>query len=325
MKFSIHTERWPARSPFRIAGKVFEHFESVVVEVHQDGVRGLGEGYGIFYEGETADSMVRQLEAISDQVGEGITRRELMSLLPHGGARNALDQALWDLEAKSSGRTVWDLAGVEPRKVESDYTVGIEPTPEDMAARAAQAADHRVLKIKLDAEQSIERMRAVRQARPDAVLLIDANQGWSFEQLQELAPQLAELDVVMIEQPLPRGQDKQLESYQSPVPLCADESCLHLGDLETAAARYQFINIKLDKTGGLTHALELAKAAADRGLRLMVGCMGGSSLAMAPAYVVACLTEFADIDGPLWLRWDRVHGLKYKGTHVEPFGPELWG
>ncbi len=325
MNFDVHIERWQARSPFRISGKVFDYFESVVVELEQDDVLGRGEGLGIFYEGETAEGIVAQVLSIEDEIRNGIDRQDLLALLPHGGARHVLDQALWDLEAKSTGRSIFELTGVEPRKVVTDYTIGIEPTPEDMADRAKAAADNSVLKIKLDEHLSVERVRAVREARPDATILVDANQGWSFDQLCELAPQLAELDVVMIEQPLPRGADHDLESYDSPVPLCADESCLHMGDLDTVVPRYQFINIKLDKTGGLTHALELARAAKERGLRLMVGCMGGSSLAMAPAYVIACLTEFADIDGPQWLRSDRVNGLEYKGTHVEAFKPELWG
>ena len=325
MKFGVHIERWKTQSPFRISGRVFDSWDCVVVELENDGTVGYGEGLGIFYEGETPDSIVQQIESISDPIRNGLDRETLQSLLPHGGARHAVDQALWDLEAKSSGRSIWDLTGVKQRKVVSDYTIGIESSPAEMAARAKAASDHHVLKVKLDANQSVERMQAIREARPDATLLIDANQGWTFDQLRELSPQLADLGVEMIEQPRPRGADEDLDNYDSPVPLCADESCLHLGDLDTVTPRYQFINIKLDNTGGLTHALKLARTASERGLRLMVGCMGGTSLAMAPAYVIACLTEFADIDGPLWIRSDRVNGLEYKGTHVEPFTADLWG
>ncbi len=325
MRYGIRIERWPASSPFRISGRVFNYWDSVIVEVEKDGHTGIGEGRGIFYEGETTESIIAQIEGIDVEIKAGIDRQELQSLLPHGGARQALDQALWDLEAKSSGRSVWDISGVTPTKVETDYTIGIEPSPTIMADSARAASEFRVLKLKLDSELSVERVRAVREARPDATIIVDVNQGWTFKQLVEIAPQLDDLGVAMIEQPLPRGADEELENYTSPVPLCADESCLHLGELDLAESRYQFINIKLDKTGGLTHALELAQAAKSRGMRLMVGCMGGSSLAMAPHFVIACLTEFADIDGPLWMKSDRLNGLRYRGTHVEPFTSDLWG
>ncbi|HQR49190.1 MAG TPA: enolase C-terminal domain-like protein, partial [Steroidobacteraceae bacterium] len=247
------------------------------------------------------------------------------SLLPPGGARNALDCALWDLEAKSSGRTIWQLTGVEPREVETVYTISIESTPALMAEHAASAQDCPLLKVKLDGQQPIERMTAIRRTRPDARLVVDANQGWTFDQLQKVAPAFAELGVLMIEQPLPRGGDAALEGYRSPVPLCADESCLHAAELDLAARRYQMINIKLDKTGGLTHALELARAARARGLGLMVGSMGGTSLAMAPSFVLGCLTDFADIDGPLLLKRDRLPGMRYSAGKVSVFGPEVWG
>ena len=246
-------------------------------------------------------------------------------MLPPGGARNALDCALWDLEAKWSGLSIWELTGVVPKPVETVYTISLDVNPELMARHAASAVEYPLLKIKLDGTQPLERMQAVRAARPDARIVVDANQSWTMEQLKTLAPACAALGVQMIEQPLARGADVQLEHYRSPVPLCADESCLHIGELDAAARRYQMINIKLDKTGGLTPALELAGAARARGLGVMVGCMSGTSLAMAPAFVLACVCDFVDIDGPLLQKSDRMPGLEYRGGAVSVFGPEVWG
>jgi len=325
MRIGIHTESWACARPFRITGREWLSFDPVCVELERDGVVGRGEAYGVFYADETAASMALQLERVASSVTAGIDRAEAQSLLPPGGARNALDCALWDLEAKATGRTIWELTGVEPREVQTVYTISIEATPELMAEHAASAKDCPLLKVKLDGHQPVERMTAIRRARPDARLVVDANQGWTFAQLKSVAPALAELGVLMIEQPLRRGGDSELEGYRAPLPLCADESCLHAGELEQAARRYQMINIKLDKTGGLTHALELARAARARGLGLMVGSMGGTSLAMAPSFVIGCLCDFADIDGPLLLRYDRLNGLVYSSGRVGVFSRDLWG
>jgi L-alanine-DL-glutamate epimerase-like enolase superfamily enzyme len=325
MKIGVHIERWPATRPFRITGKEWTTFDSVVVELCRDGVVGRGEALGVYYRDESVDSLVAQIDQVADRVTAGVDRKALQSLLPSGGARNAIDCALWDLEAKTSGRTIWQLTGVAPKTLETVFTIGIEPTPEEMAAKAAAATVHNLLKVKLDGDRPVERLRAIRQARPDVRIVVDANQGWTFPQLQSVAPVFAELGVQMIEQPLRRGEDAPLAGYRSPVPLCADESCIDLSELEPAAARYQLINIKLDKTGGLTHALDLARAARARGLGLMVGCMAGSSLAMAPAFVLGCLCDLVDIDGPLLQKSDRFPRLAYTGGKVEVFGPELWG
>ena len=325
MKFSVHTEVWPASRPFRITGKVWNSFDSVVVELEQDGFVGRGEGLGVYYKDESAEVMIGQLEQIASSVTAGLTRANLQKLLPPGGARNALDCALWDLEAKASGRRIWDLTGVAPKKLTTVFTIGIESTPEIMAQHAAEAAQYPLLKVKLDATQPLERIQAIRKARPDARIVVDANQGWSFAQLKQIAPGFADAGVEMIEQPLPRGGDAELEGYRSPVPLGADESCLHMGELADAAKRYQMINIKLDKTGGLTHALELARAARDRGMGLMVGSMCGSSLAMAPTFVIGCIVDLVDIDGPLLLKRDRLPGIVYERGVGMPFGAEVWG
>jgi L-alanine-DL-glutamate epimerase-like enolase superfamily enzyme len=325
VKFAVHIERWPAIIPFRITGKVWESFDSIVVEVSEGGKVGRGEALGVYYANETADSMLAEVERIAPRLESGIDRAELQTLLPAGGARNAVDCALWDLAAKSSGRSIWELTGVAPKPLETVFTIGLEPSPEAMAAKAAAATTHELLKVKLDADRPLERLRAIRAARPDVRIVVDANQAWTLEVLRDLAPAFAEAGVAMIEQPLPRGGDAGLAHYRSPVPLCADESCLHLGELEHAAQRYQLINIKLDKTGGLTHALELAHAARARGLGLMVGSMCGSSLAMAPTFVIGCLCDFVDIDGPLLQKTDRIPGITYVGGIAAVFGPEVWG
>jgi L-Ala-D/L-Glu epimerase / N-acetyl-D-glutamate racemase len=205
------------------------------------------------------------------------------------------------------------------------FTIGMEDTPEQMAARAAAAADTKLLKIKLNDDRPVERLQAIRAARPDARLVVDANQGWDIGLLHEVVAAATQVRIEMIEQPLPRGGDAALEGLRFPVPLCADESCLHLGELDAVVNRYQMINIKLDKTGGLTHALQLASEARRRGLRLMVGSMAGSSLAMAPAFVVGCLADLVDIDGPLLQKSDRQHAIRYQGGAAEVFGPQLWG
>lgn len=325
MKLSVRHEIWPRARPFRIAGHVMDTAEVIVVEIAQNSVVGRGEAAGVRYQDETCASMIKQIDDVADAVRAGIDRESLQALLPPGGARNALDCALWDLEAKLTGLSVWQLSGVSAKPVGTVYTIGIEATPELMAHYASTAVNYPVLKVKLDGSQPLERMLAIRAARPDARIVVDANQSWSFEQLKAVAPAFAELGVQMIEQPLARGADVQLEGYKSPVPLCADESCLHIGELDAATRRYQMINIKLDKTGGLTPALKLAAAARGRGLGVMVGCMGGTSLAMAPAFVLACVCDFVDIDGPLLQKSDRLPGLIYQGGAVSIFGPEVWG
>lgn len=248
-----------------------------------------------------------------------------MKSCSNGGARNALDCALWDLECKRTGKTIWELTGIEPKPVTTVFTIGIEDTPEAMAAKAAAAVDSPILKVKVDSHLPYEKLAAIRAARPDAKLVVDANQGWNFEMLQELLPKCVDLNLEMVEQPLPRGGDEQLEGFSSPLVLAGDESCQDTSELAVAADRYQMINIKLDKTGGLTEALQLAKAAKEMNRQLMVGCMGGTSLSMAPAFVVAQLCDFVDVDGPLLLKNDRPFGLDYEQGAVSSMNPRLWG
>jgi len=322
---SIQLESWPCIIPFRISSNVWDDFPCLVCEIEQDGIIGRGEGMGVYNRGETPESMAAQIRDVSDALASGADRQALLELLPAGGARFAVDSALWDLEAQQSGISAWQTAGVETNPVETVFTIGLEDTPGQMAAKASAAADLSLFKVKLGNDRPVERIAAIRAARPDSRLIVDANQGWNFAELQEFGPALHELGVLMIEQPLPRGEDHELEGFVSAAPLCADESCEHLGELDEAASRYQMINIKLDKCGGLTHGLELAEAAADKGLGLMIGCMGGTSLSMAPSHVLAQLCEYVDIDGPLLIKKDREGGLVYDRGMVSLPPTHFWG
>ena len=316
-------ESWPLLEPFVITGHTWTHCDVLVVSIIENGVTGRGEATGVYYLDETAESMYQQVLGIQQKLAQGISREQLQSLLPVGGARNAIDCALWDLQAKSSGQSIFGLTGIPSSPVNTVNTVTIN-TPKEMAKKAA-AITARQIKIKLDAEQPLQRITAVCNARPDADIVVDVNEGWSFAQLVELAPQFKALGVKMIEQPLPRGEDDALETYQSPIMLCADESCLDSSELEQAARRYQMVNIKLDKTGGLTEALNLARQAKDKGMTLMVGNMTGTSLAMAPAYVIAQLCDFVDLDGALFLLGDRSFPMNYENGIVTGLSSQLWG
>ncbi|MCP4010268.1 MAG: dipeptide epimerase [Proteobacteria bacterium] len=325
MKICVHIEEWELTQPFRISNFEWIHSRGIVVRLAEDGYIGRGEAQGVFYQDESAESIFAQVHEFAPQIRKGITREELQDLLPAGGARNAIDCAMWDLECKKSGKSIWQLTGIDPKPVTTVFTIGLEDTPEAMAAKAAAAADAPVLKIKLSDHQPYEKLAAIRAARPDAILVVDANQGWNFEMLKEVIPKCVSLNLAMIEQPLPRGGDEQLEGFKSPITLASDESCLHTGELEASARRYDMINIKLDKTGGLTEALKLAYAAKQRGCQLMVGNMSGTSLGMAPSFVVAQLCDFVDIDGPLLLKYDHPNGLSYNKGVVDVFQSDLWG
>ncbi|HZW60559.1 MAG TPA: N-acetyl-D-Glu racemase DgcA [Woeseiaceae bacterium] len=320
---SLSTESWDLRSPFKITGYTFSSARLLHVHITENGITGRGEATGVYYLGETAESMLAQVEAVRRDLESGVGRDELRRLLPAGGARNAVDCALWDLEAKLAGKTIWELTGITPGSTHSLLTVGLG-TPAEMA-RTAHTLDTAKIKVKLDSERPLERIAAVCAARPDAEIVVDINQGWSFAELVALAPKFRDLGVTMIEQPLPRGGDEALEDYAAPLTLCADESCLDTGEFEQAARRYRMINIKLDKTGGLTEALELAGLALSRGIELMVGNMMGTSLAMAPGFVVAQLCRFVDLDGAVFLKRDRAHPMHYARGVIAGPTSELWG
>jgi len=322
---SVHQEDWSFREPFRISGYVSYSEPAIVVELQDGDLVGRGEAEGIYYFDETTASMVEQVKRVAADVEGGADRMDLLDLLPPGGARCAIDSALWDLEAKRAGKRVWELAGLELKRIVTVFTIGLEEEPAEMARKAAAAAEHPILKVKLDADRPVEKIEAIRAARPEASIVIDVNQGWSFQQLVEVAPRLHGLGVTMIEQPLPRGADGELEGYRAPLPLCADESCIHGGEVGEVAGRYQMINIKLDKSGGLTHGLEIAREARKRDLGLMVGSMCGTSLAMAPSFVIGLACDLHDLDGPLLFEHDRPHGMQYSNGVVSPPCPDLWG
>lgn len=313
------------RAPFRITGHVFTELDALVVEVSEGGHVGRGEAAGVYYLSDFPAHALEQVAQIIPDLEQGLDRAALQARLPPGGARNAVDCALWDLECKLAGEAIWTRTGIAPRALETCQTIGVLPTPADSGAAAAAMMGYGLLKLKLDGDRPVDRVRAVRSARPDARIIVDANQGFTLMQLEECLPEFAACRVEMVEQPLPRGGDEGLETIEHLVPICADESCLHRGELDAAARRYDMINIKLDKTGGLTEALLLAEAAAARGLDVMVGNMLGTSLAMAPAFLIGLKARIADLDGPLSLRWDRPNPIRYENGRVGPFSRELWG
>lgn len=321
-------EVWPLARTFRIARGSRDEARVVVVHITEGDLCGFGEGYPYPRYGESVDSVLEQISSAASAIEVGAGRQELQKLLPAGAARNAIDCALWDIEAKQSGKSVAALAGLgQPGEIITAQTIGID-TPEAMRASAAELASITgapLLKVKLDADQVIERLTAVRQAAPDARLIVDANESWDVELLASLMPSIQSLGVALLEQPLPAGKDAALGDIKHLVPLCADESCHATGDLARLAGLYDFVNIKLDKTGGLTEALALAKAATEQGFGIMLGCMISTSLAIAPAALLAGFAEFVDLDGPWWLKGDRAHPVRF--SHGKVILPEagLWG
>ncbi len=324
-RLSLHTETWAYKTPFRIANRCYEDKTFIVVDITEGPHTGRGEAWHLYYAGETQDSVIEAIESLAPDIEQGLSREQLQTRLPAGGARNALDLALWDLACQQSRQSIWQLTGIQAKALCTAYTLGLEDSPEDLAECARHASQYPLLKIKLDSDRPLERMAAVRAARPEATLIIDANQAWDIELLQSIAPGLAKLKVAMVEQPLPRGHDQALETYRAPFPLAADESCLDRSELAQVAERYQMLNIKLDKTGGLTEALALASAAKQQGLELMVGNMGGTSLSIAPAFVVGQLCRFVDLDGPLLLKFDRSNAMDYQGSSLSQPERRCWG
>jgi len=324
-ELSIRTRVWPLREPFVISRGTQTTCEVIVVHLAAGEHVGRGEAVGVDYHGETIDSMREQLEGVRSVIERGIDRRELLAVLPAGGARNAVDAALWDLEAKRSGTSVWELAGIaQPRTLSTCETIGIRSIA-DYETRARALARYEWIKVKVSDDKPLEAVAAVRRGAPNARLVVDANQAWSIETLQKLAPALAQLRVDLLEQPVPVTDDAPLARLDLPVPVCADEPANTVEDLPRLVDRYDFVNIKLDKSGGLTAALDLAHAARAAGMRLMVGCMVGGSLAMAPAMVVAQLCEIADLDGPLLQAEDWPDGIEYRDGAMSLPLRKLWG
>ncbi|NTX56098.1 dipeptide epimerase [Myxococcus sp. CA051A] len=326
-KLTVKHESWPIAGSFTISRGSKTIAEVVVVTLEEGGAVGRGEcvPYGRY--GETVDGVLRALEAARPRIEGGLGRDEVPEALEPRAARNALDCALWDLEAKKTGKPIWELLGMsEPQPLVTAYTLSLD-TAEAMG-RAAEKSSHRpLLKVKLGrgSEGDIERLRAIRLGAPASRLIVDANEGWKPDELPSLLAACAELGVVMVEQPLPASDDEALRGLRRPVAVCADESAHDRHGLATLVGKYDALNIKLDKTGGLTEALALARDARGHGLQLMVGCMVATSLSMAPAALVAQGAEVVDLDGPLLLAKDREPGIHFEGNTL--FWPprELWG
>ncbi len=325
MKLAVHREAWPLAQAFTISRGSKTVAQTVMAEIQDGAFRGRGEGVPYGRYGETVEGVLAAIEAMAGAVAEGLDRDRLQEAMPPGAARNALDAALWDLQAKREGKNIWRIAGIDPpRPLITAFTLSLG-LPEAMAAEARVNAERPILKLKLGGDGDLDRVRAVRQAAPRPRLIVDANEGWTVEQLQAYPPELAALGVELIEQPLPAGKDEALQDIARPVPICADESCHSRQDLPGLAGRYDCINIKLDKTGGLTEALALLEAAKAQGFRIMVGCLVGSSLGLAPAVILAERADFVDLDAPLLLARDRQPGLRYDGSTVYPPKAPLWG
>ena len=321
MEISVRRDVFRLARVFTISRGSRSEARVLTVRLRDGGHEGWGECVPYARYGETLESV----EAAISGLPEGITREELQEALPPGAARNAVDCALWDLEAKRTGRRVWELAGLPaPGPVITAFTLSLD-TPEAMREQAARNAHRPLLKIKLGTADDMPRLEAVRAGAPDSAIIVDANEGWSAEIYADLAPHLARLGVRMVEQPLPAGADDALRGLERPVPVCADESCHDRASLAGLAGKYDLVNIKLDKTGGLTEAIALRRAAEAAGFGIMVGCMVGSSLAMAPATLIAQGAAYTDLDGPLLLAEDREEPLRYDDAGVHPPATRLWG
>ena len=322
----VREEIWDIGGGFSISRSRKWAAEVLMVEIHEGGLRGRGEGVPNRRQGEQLGAVAAQIAKVRDLVESGsLNRAGLQSLLPPGGARNALDCALWDLESKLKDIPVWTLAGLpEPKALTTAFTINLDK-PAAMAAVARENRHRPLLKLKLGGPDDLERVRQVRVAAPDAELIVDANEAWTPVTYSEHASELARMGVKLLEQPLPAGQDAALASLGRAVPLCADESLHDSSDLGAVAQLYDFVNIKLDKAGGLTEAIQIANAARERGISIMIGCMVGTSLGMAPAFLLGSYARIVDLDGPLLLAEDRPDGIQYDGGTMQPPPPELWG
>ncbi|HTZ01872.1 MAG TPA: N-acetyl-D-Glu racemase DgcA [Xanthobacteraceae bacterium] len=326
MELSVQIECWPLAAAFTISRGSKTEAVVVTAELRDGGHRGRGECVPYARYGETPEAVAAAIEAMRPALGGGLDRAALQSAMPPGAARNALDCAFWDLEARRAGRRAYELAGLAvPKPLTTAYTISLA-APAAMAEAAERAASRPLLKVKLGAaEGDGERIAAVRRAAPRAELIVDANEGWSEADLSRNIAACAAAGVTLIEQPLPEGRDAALAGLKRPIRVCADESVHDRASLAALAGKYDAVNIKLDKAGGLTEALALAAEARRQGLAIMVGCMVGTSLAMAPALLVAQGASVVDLDGPLLLARDRADGLRYQGSLVDPPQPSLWG
>lgn len=322
---SARHDRFALSRPFRISRGVKTAADVVTVTVREDGLEGRGEGVPYPRYGESVESVLAQLEAVRGAIEAGAGREALLEWVAPGAARNALDCALWDLEAKRAGRSVAALLGApEPARIATALTVVIDASGE-MARAAAAIAGAPLIKVKVDASDPAAAVRAVRKAAPEAALIVDPNESWDEALLRAVMPVLEKCRVDVLEQPVPAGEDGWLAGYDSPVPICADEAIHTVAELDAVAARYDAVNVKLDKAGGLTAGLELAQAVRARGMKLMSGCMVSSSLGIAPALHIARLADWADLDGPLWLAEDRPDGVTEAAGWLHPPREGFWG
>jgi L-alanine-DL-glutamate epimerase-like enolase superfamily enzyme len=318
-------EHWPIAGSFTISRGAKTEAVTVVAELRRGGHTGRGECVPYARYGETPEATLAALLSMVEPVAQGLDRQALQAAMPAGAARNALDCALLDLAAKASGRRAWELLGrPAPRACTSAYTISLG-SPEAMAAATAKAAHRPLLKIKLGGDGDGMRIAAVRKSAPESELIVDANEAWTSDNLEQNLAECAELGVTLVEQPLPAGQDEALARIRRPLAVCADESVHDRASLQGLRERYDAVNIKLDKTGGLTEALAMADAAQALGFEIMIGCMVATSLAMAPAMLLAQQARFVDLDGPLLLARDREDGLRYDGSTVYPPDAALWG
>jgi len=327
MSITLHAQhdRFPLIRPFRISRGTKDAADVVTVTIMEGDATGRGEAVPYPRYDETIEGTLAAIEQVRPLIEQGAGRAHLLNAMPAGAARNAVDCALWDLEAKRTGRDVAAMVGGPAlHDVPSAMTVVLD-TPDAMARDAARLADAPVLKIKVDANDPAAQIRAVRAAAPKADLIVDPNESWDRTLLEAMQPVLIEALVGLLEQPVPAGEDAWLEGFVSAVPICADESVHVAADLATVGRRYQAVNVKLDKAGGLTAALALAEAARARGLGLMTGCMVSSSLAIAPALQLAMISDFVDLDGPIWLREDRPGGIRTADGFIQPPAPGFWG
>ena len=314
-------EIFPLAQVFRISRGARTQAEVVTVTIEKDGVTGRGECVPYARYNETLESVIKQVESLPAD----INKETLQDTLPPGAARNAVDCALWDFECKKRDQRIWKIAGIQiPEQKMTAYTLSLDE-PEIMFKQAEKNSNRPLLKIKLGTQNDMPRLEAVRKGAPNSEIIVDANEGWDAELYSKLAPELVSLGVKLVEQPLPADQDNDLIGLPRPLPICADESCHDRKSLEKLIGKYDFVNIKLDKTGGLTEALQLKDKAVEAGFKIMVGCMVGSSLAMAPAMLIAQNATFVDLDGPLLLEQDRRHGLFYDESWVHPPLKDLWG
>ena len=314
-------EIFPLAHVFRISRGSRTQAEVVTVTIEKDGATGRGECVPYTRYNETLESVIKQVESLPAD----IDKETLQDTLPPGAARNAVDCALWDFECKKRDQRIWKIAGIQvPEQKITAYTLSLDE-PKNMFKQAEKNSNRPLLKVKLGTPNDMPRLEAVRKGAPNSEIIVDANEGWDAELYSQLAPELVRLGVKLVEQPLPADQDGDLIGLPRPLPICADESCHDRKSLEKLIGKYDFVNIKLDKTGGLTEALQLKDKALEAGFKIMVGCMVGSSLAMAPATLIAQNATFVDLDGPLLLAHDRRHGLLYDESWVHPPVKDLWG